>query len=75
MIKQKNCCGPLLTLLHCGNVTSPRCQFLYLMNNHICLKAQNDDECHLPLDNHKQLNSFLKLLTNPVLKQKFASTP
>ena len=54
------------------NVPSPRRQFLYFLNNYVCLKVQND---HLPPDNKEQLNNFLQLLKNPGPKRKLASTP
>ena len=62
------------------NVPAARHQFLYLVNNHVCLKVQKNDACHLLPDNHEQLETFVKLLTNPepTKKQKvdiLASTP
>ena len=57
------------------NVPSPRRQFLYLLNNYVCLKAQSDEVYHLPPDNKEQLNNFLQLLKNPGPKRKLASTP
>ena len=57
------------------NVPSPRRQFLYLLNNYVCLKAQSDEVYYLPPDNKEQLNNFLQLLKNPGPKRKFASTP
>ena len=56
------------------NVPSPRRQFLYLINNYVCLKAQNDEVYHLPPDNKEQLNNFLLLLKNPGPKRKLLST-
>ena len=43
-------------------------------------KMQKDDVCHLPPDNHEQLETFVKLLTNPEPTKKrkvdiIASTP
>ena len=53
------------------NVPWPRHQVLYLVNNYTCLKTQNDDACHLPPDNHEQLEIFLKLLgSEPSKKHK-----
>ena len=62
------------------NVPTARRQFLYLLNNYTFLKVQKDDVCHLPSDNHEQLENFVKLLTHPepIKKQKvgiIASTP
>ena len=62
------------------NVPTARRQLLYLLNNYIFLKVQKDDVCHLPPDNHEQLESFVKLLTNPESMKKrkvdiIASTP
>ena len=62
------------------NVPTARRQFLYLLNNYIFLKVQKDDVCHLPPDNHEQLETFVKLLTNPEPMKKrkvdiIASTP
>ena len=62
------------------NVPAARRQFLYLLNNYIFLKVQKDDVCHLPPDNHEQLETFVKLLTEPEPKKKrkvdfIASTP
>ena len=62
------------------NVPTARRQFLYLLNNYIFLKVQKDDVCHLPPDNHEQLETFVKLLTNPepIKKRKvdiIATTP
>ena len=54
------------------NVPSPRCQFLYLINNYVCLKAQNNEVYRLPPDK-EQLNNFLQLLKNPAPKRKLAS--
>ena len=62
------------------NVLTARRQFLYLLKNYIFLKVQKDGICHLPPDNHEQLQSFVKLLTNPEPTKKrkvdiIASTP
>ena len=62
------------------NVPAARCQFLYLFNNYTFLKVQKDDVCHLPSDNHEQLETFVKLLTQPEPMKKrkvdiIASTP
>ena len=57
------------------NVPSSRRQFLYLINNYVRLKAQNDEVYHLPPDNKEQLNNFLQLLKNSGPKGKLASTP
>ena len=62
------------------NIPAAKYQFLYLVNNYVCLKVQNDDMCHLPPDNHKQLETLVKLLTNPKPMKKrkvdiLASTP
>ena len=57
------------------NVPSPRRQFLYLLNNYVCLKAQSDKVYHLPPDNKEQLNNFFQILKNPGPKRKLASTP
>ena len=37
---------------------------LYLFNNYKTLAIQNNEERHLPLQDHKQLESFLELLQN-----------
>ena len=50
------------------NVTAPRRQVSYLAQNCLCLKAQNDDICHLPSDSHEQLVNFLNLLQEPAKK-------
>ena len=52
------------------NVPATRRQFLYLLNNYIFLKVQKDDVCHLPPDNHEQLETFVKLLTEPEPRKK-----
>ena len=62
------------------NVPAARRQFLYLVNNYVCMKVQKDDVCHLPPDNYEQLETFVKLLTNPEPTKKrkvdiLASTP
>ena len=62
------------------NVPAPRRQFLYLINNYICLKTQNDNGFHLSAKKQEQLESFLKLLNNhePSKKRKtvdFVTTP
>ena len=62
------------------NVPAPRRQFLYLVNNYICLKTQNDNGFHLSAENQEQLESFLKLLNNPEPSKKrkavdFVTTP
>jgi len=44
------------------NIASPRRNLLYLVNNFIILSTQNDDECHLPPEDHKQLIEFFQLL-------------
>ena len=44
------------------NIPSPRRFTLYMLNNYITLAIQNDEECHLPPQDHKQLKSFLTLL-------------
>ena len=71
-----------LIQLHCvvENVPAARRQFLYLVNNYVCMKVQKDDVCHLPPDNHEQLETFVELLTNPEPTKKrkvdvLASTP
>ena len=43
------------------NIPSPRRFTLYMLNNNITLAVQNDD-CHLLVTDHKQLESFLTLL-------------
>ena len=62
------------------NVPAARRQFLYLVNKYVCIKVQKDDVCHLPPDNYEQLETFVKLLTNPEPTKKrkvdiLASTP
>ena len=62
------------------NVPTARRQFLYLLNNYTFLKMQKDDVCDLPPDNHEQLETFVKLLTEPEPRKKrkvdfIASTP
>ena len=62
------------------NVPAPRRQFLYLVNNYICLKTQNDNGFRLSAENQEQLKSFLKLLNNPEPSKKrkavdFVTTP
>ena len=57
------------------NVPSSRRQFLLLLNNYVCLKAQSNEVYHLPPDNKEQLNNFLQLLKNPGPKRKLANTP
>ena len=47
------------------NVPVARRQFLYLLNKYTFLTVQKDDVCHLPPDNHEQLETFVKLLTQP----------
>ena len=44
------------------NVADPKRQFHYLLNKLTVLSLQNDDIVQLPAEDHKQLNSFLKLL-------------
>ena len=65
IIKQKTAVDQFQ--LHCvvENVPTARRLFLYLVNNYTFLKVQKVDVCHLPPDNHKQLETFVKLLTNP----------
>ena len=36
----------------------------YLLNNYKTLAIQNNELCHLPPQDHKQLKSFLELLQN-----------
>ena len=62
------------------NVPALRRQFLYLVNNYICLKTQNDNGFYLSAENQEQLESFLKLFNNPEPSKKrkivdFVSTP
>ena len=62
------------------NVSAAKDQFLYLVNNYVCLKVQKDDVCHMPPDNNEQLETFVQLLTNlePTKRRKvdmIASTP
>ena len=52
------------------NVTAPRRQVSYWVQNCLCLKTQNNDICHLPSDSHEQLVNFLNLLQEPVKKRK-----
>ena len=40
------------------NIPSPRKFTLNVLNNYITLAVQNDDECHLPVVDHKQLEFF-----------------
>ena len=56
-------------------VPSPRRQFLYLINNYVCLKAQSDEVYHLPPDNKEQLNNFLQFRKSPAPKRKLESAP
>ena len=58
------------------NAPLPRRFTLYMLNNFITLAVQNDDECQLPPQDHKQLESFLTLLdaqnnasTNPKMRK------
>ena len=44
------------------NILSPPRFPLYMLNKNITLAVQNDDECHLPVADHMQLESFLTLL-------------
>ena len=37
------------------NVPAARRQFLYLLKNYTFLKVQKDDVCHMPPDDHEQL--------------------
>ena len=41
---------------------SPRQFIFYMLNNYFTLAVQNDEDSHLPPQNHKQLESFLALL-------------
>ena len=52
------------------NVPTARRQFLYLLNNYTFLKVQKNDVCHFPPDNHEQLETFVKLLTEPEPRKK-----
>ena len=65
IIKQEIAVDHFQLCCNVENVLSPRRQFLYLMNNYLCLNAENDEVYHLPPDNKEQLNSFLQLLKNP----------
>ena len=80
IIKQETAVGQFQLRCLVENVPAARRQFLYLVNNYVCLKVQKDDVCHLPPDNHEQLETFVKLLTKlePTKKRKvdiLASTP
>ena len=44
------------------NIPSPRRFIFYMLNNYLTLAVQNDDDCHLPTIDHKQLETFLNLL-------------
>ena len=44
------------------NIPSPRRFVFYMLNNYLTLAVQNNDDCHLPTIDHKQLESFLTLL-------------
>ena len=52
------------------NIPSPRRFILYMLNNYITLAVQNDNECEIPPQDDKQLESFLTLLN----AQNIAST-
>ena len=70
--------GGSVPIALCGRkCTTARRQFLYLLNNYIFLKVQKDDVCHLSPDNHEQLKTFVKLLTNPepTKSEKWISLP
>ena len=43
------------------NLSAPRRYFLYLLNNFILMIIQNDDTCHLPTQDHKQLELLLQI--------------
>ena len=44
------------------NIPSPRQFIFYMLNNYFTLAVLNDEDCHLPPQNHKQLESFMTLL-------------
>ena len=46
------------------NITAPRRFMLYTINNYVSITIQNDDECHLPPEDHNQLSEFVTLLQN-----------
>ena len=52
------------------NVPSSRRFTLYMLNNYITLAVQNDDDCHLPTVDHKQLESFLLEANNITTRKK-----
>ena len=52
------------------NVPSPRRQFLYLLNNYVYMKSQNDSVCQLPPDDRQQLQYFFTLLKEPETTKK-----
>ena len=54
------------------NVSAPRRQMLYLVNNYICLKAQKDETFYLPDVSRQQLENFLDLLKEEPPKKRRA---
>ena len=46
------------------NITAPRRFMLHTINNYVSITIQNDDECHLPPEDHNQLSEFVNLLQN-----------
>ena len=70
IIKQELLSGGFQLRFNVKNLPALPRKVLYLANNYQCLKALNDDICHLPPDNHKQLVSFLKLLREPETAKK-----
>ena len=55
IIKQEIAVGQFQLRCLVENVPTARRQFLYLVNNYVCIKVQKDDVCHLPPDNYEQL--------------------
>ena len=70
VIKQEVLADGYQLRLKAENIPSPRRFTLCMLNNFITLAVQNDDECQLPPQDHKQLESFLILLD----AQSIAST-
>ena len=81
LIEFRNCqarnrCRPLSTSLCCGKRTLSGTS-ISILDEIVRMSESAKRRCfyHLLPDNKEQLNNFLKLLTNPALKQKLASTP
>ena len=70
VIKQEIAVDNLSLRFSVENVPAAKRQFIYLLNNYICMKTQHDDTDKMSSDGKQQLHSFLKLIGETKSKKR-----